>query len=228
MSKINILFFESIDSTSTYARQNAASLPLPSLIIANGQTAGRGRRGNTFFSPKDTGLYMTLVTEDPENSELLTPSAAVAVCKVLEKHGVEAKIKWVNDLFINRKKVCGILSERFLANGKSVISIGIGINLTTADFPEDLKSAGSINLECSKTALAEEISEALLYQINAADTVAEYRKRLFILGNEIGFIRDGTKYTAEAVDINELCNLIIRHPDGTTEALSSGEISIKI
>lgn len=228
MSKINILFFETLDSTSTYAKQNAATLPLPSLIIANEQTAGRGRRGNSFFSPKDTGLYMTLIFSAPENQELLTPAAAVSVCRVLENHGIEAKIKWVNDIFTENKKVCGILSERFLINGMAIIAIGIGINLTTAEFPEDLKSAGSINLECNKIALAEEISEALLFQIKESDTVEEYRKRLLILGNEIEFFRNGIRYTAEAVDINELCNLIIKHPDGKTETLSSGEISIKI
>ncbi len=228
MSKINILFFETLDSTSTYAKQNAATLPLPSLIIANEQTAGRGRRGNSFFSPKDTGLYMTLIFSAPENQELLTPAAAVSVCRVLENHGIKAKIKWVNDIFTENKKVCGILSERFLINGMAIIAIGIGINLTTAEFPEDLKSAGSINLECNKIALAEEISEALLFQIKESDTVEEYRKRLLILGNEIEFFRNGIRYTAEAVDINELCNLIIKHPDGKTETLSSGEISIKI
>lgn len=228
MSKINILFFETVDSTNNYAKQHAATLPLPSLIIANEQTAGRGRRGNSFFSPKDTGLYMTLVIETPENFELLTPAAAVSVCKVLEKYGIDAKIKWVNDIFANKRKVCGILSERFSVNGKTIIAIGIGINLTTAVFPEELKSAGSINLECDKVALSIEISENLLCQINKPDTVTEYKNRLFILGKEIKYIRNGESYTAEAVDINELCNLIIKNADGSVETLSSGEISIKI
>lgn len=228
MSIINILYFDLLDSTSTYAKQNAADLPLPSLIIANEQTAGRGRRGNSFFSPKDTGLYMTLVIESPENCDLLTPAAAVTVCRVLEKHGVEAKIKWVNDIFVNHRKVCGILSEKYIINGKPVVAIGIGINLTTEKFPDELTSAGSVNLECSKTALAREIADDLISQLKKSDTVEEYRKRLFILGKTIEFTRNNIGFFAEAIDINELCNLVIKYPDETTDTLSSGEISIKI
>lgn len=228
MSTINILYFDLLDSTSTYAKQNAANLPLPSLIIANGQTAGRGRRGNSFFSPKDTGLYMTLIIESPESCDLLTPAAAVSVCRILGKHGIDAKIKWVNDIFVNHQKVCGILSERYIVNGKAVVAIGIGINLTTEKFPDDLKTAGSIKLECDKINLAEEIADDLIYQLNRSDTVEEYRKKLFILGKTIEYIRNGVKFTAEAVDINELCNLVVKNPDGSIDTLSSGEISIKI
>lgn len=228
MSKINILFFESLDSTNTYAKQNAKFLPLPSLIIANEQTAGRGRRGNSFFSPKDTGLYMTLVFEETQSCELLTPAAATAVCTVLENHGIKPKIKWVNDIFVDSKKVCGILSERFVINGKTVIAIGIGINLTTSAFPDELTSAGSINLICDKIALAKEISDELLCQISSENIVLEYKKRLFIINKEISFSRNGITHSAKAVDINESCNLIVKYPDGKLEILSSGEISIKI
>ena len=94
MSEINTVIFESVPSTNTYAKENVASLPMPSLIIANEQTAGRGRHGKTFYSPKDTGLYMTLVFPAPdEECELLTPAAAVAVCSVLESVGCVPEIK---------------------------------------------------------------------------------------------------------------------------------------
>ena len=228
MSKINILAFDEIDSTSTYARKNISSLPLPSIITASFQTAGRGRRGNSFYSPQNTGLYMTVVFESPQNCELLTPKAAVAVCKVLEKYGIKPKIKWVNDLFYNSKKVCGILTERFITEGKAIVSVGIGINLKTENFPDDLPIAGSIDLECDKTKLAEEIAQCLLSDISDTEIISEYKKRLFILGKIISFSRDGTVYSATAVDINESCNLIVKHADGRHETLSSGEISIKI
>lgn len=228
MSIINTLYFDLLDSTSTYAKQNAASLPLPSLIIANGQTAGRGRKGNSFYSPKDTGLYMTLLIESPENCDLLTPAAAVSVCRVLEKFGIDAKIKWVNDIFVDGLKTCGILCERYAANGRAVVAIGTGINLTTEKFPDDLKTAGSINLECDKVKLAREIADEMIFQLKRNDTVEEYRKRLFILGKKIGYTVNGIDYTAEAVDINEHCNLTVKKSDGSFEILSSGEISIKI
>lgn len=228
MSIINTLFFDSLDSTNTYAKNNADSLPLPSLIIADEQTAGRGRRGNSFFSPKDTGLYMTLVFESPESCDLLTPKAAVAVCRILEKYNIEPKIKWVNDIFVNSKKVCGILAERFLVNGKPIVATGIGINLTTSDFPNELPSAGSINLVCDKKALAKEIAEELFSDISDKKIISAYKERLFILGKEIVYQQNGINHSAVAVDINESCNLIVKHSDGSFETLFSGEISIKI
>ena len=228
MSKINILVFDTLDSTSTYAKKNAASLSLPSVITANLQTAGRGRRGNSFYSPENTGLYMTVIFDAPENCDLLTPKAAVTVCRVLEKYGVSPKIKWVNDLFFNSKKVCGILSERYICDGKAVVSIGIGINLKTEVFPDDLPMAGSINLECDKTKLAEEIALGLISDIPSQDIISEYRERLFILGKEITYSKNGKAFSALAVDINESCNLIVKHTDGSFDTLSSGEISIKI
>lgn len=228
MRTINILFFETINSTSTYARQNAEKLPLPSLIIANEQTSGRGRRGNSFFSPKNTGLYMTLLIKEPENCELLTPAAAVSVCKTLEKYNIQPEIKWVNDLYMKDKKVCGILSERFIVNNNPIIAIGIGINLTTEHFPDELPNAGCIGFEYDKINLAKEISADLILRLNGTDIINEYKKRLFILNKDIVFTRDGITENAKAVDINENCNLIIKYPDGTTDVLSSGEISIKI
>lgn len=228
MAEINILAFDEIDSTSNYARKNASTLPLPSIIIADSQTEGRGRRGNSFYSPQNTGLYMTVVFESPQDCGLLTPKAAVAVCKTLESHGIYPKIKWVNDLFHNSKKVCGILSERFVTDGKAVVSIGIGINLNTEIFPDNLPMAGSINLECNKTKLAEEIAVCLLSNMSDREIISEYKKRMFILGKDISYIKDGVTYSATAVDINESCNLIVKHTDGSIETLSSGEISIKI
>ena len=228
VNKINILAFDKLDSTSTYAKENAASLPLPSIITANHQTAGRGRRGNSFYSPENTGLYMTVIFEAPENCELLTPKAAVAVCKVLENHGIFPKIKWVNDLFYNSKKVCGILAERFIIEGKAVVSVGIGINLKTESFPDELSIAGSINLECDKTSLAQEIALGLISDTDSEEIISEYRKRLFILGRNIFYSENGQIYSAVATDISKNCNLIVKLSDGSFKALSSGEISIKI
>lgn len=228
MEEINILNFDTIDSTSIYAKNNANALPLPTLITANAQTAGRGRRGNSFYSPENTGLYMTLLFEAPDSCELLTPKAAVAVCRTLEKYGINPKIKWVNDLFHNSKKVCGILAERFIFEGKAFVSVGIGINLNTEKFPDSLPMAGSINLNCNKEMLAVEIAKRYLEDMPPEFIISEYKKRLFVLGQKITFIKNGTEYSAHAIDINEKCNLIVKHADGKTETLSSGEISIKI
>ncbi len=231
MRKFNEIILDSIPSTNTYAKENINQLALPALIIANEQTAGRGRRGNSFFSPKDTGLYMTVVFSAPDDCTLLTPSAAVATCGALKNLDVDAKIKWVNDIFVGGRKVCGILAERFLNNGKAYIALGIGINITTEVFPKELTVAGSINISCNKTELANSIAKTILdYSENPCNSliIEEYRKNLFIIGKDIAYVKNNVEYTAKAVDINEQCNLIVINADGTQNILSSGEISIKI
>lgn len=199
------------------------------MIIANEQTAGRGRRGNSFYSPKDTGLYMTLVFEENGNSDLLTPAAAVAVCDALSAIGSDPKIKWVNDVFIGEKKVCGILTERVFSGGKSYIILGIGINISTCDFPDSLKMAGSINLDCNKENLADNIAEIFFgYNKDSkkSEIIEKYRSLLFIIGREVSYFRNNFEYRGTVLDINNQCNLILRLPNGETEILSSGEISI--
>lgn len=231
MRNMNKVFLETVDSTNTYAKKNAANLPMPSLIVANSQTAGRGRQGKSFFSPKDTGLYMTCVFPAPSNCDLLTPAAAVAVCEALEKLGVTPAIKWVNDVFAGGHKVCGILTECFSCGGKLYIALGIGINLTTAKFPDGLDIAGSVNVECDKKALAEEIAETILeYAENPDDghILKEYEKRLFVIGRDITYIKDNKEYSATVEGINGHCNLIVKRADGSEDILSSGEISIKL
>lgn len=227
---MNIIQFNHIDSTSTYARHNAPNLPLPSLIIAESQSAGRGRRGNSFYSPDGTGLYMTLLFEAKNEIPLVTPAAALSVCKALnEFFGIDAKIKWVNDVFYTSKKICGILSECFAVNGKMLIAVGVGINLTTAEFPDSLPNAGSIGQSCDKAALAETIGRYILdYAENPDDkTVAEeYEKQLFIIGRQISFIENGAAYSAVVKGINSQCNLIVELNNKSLKTLSSGEISI--
>lgn len=229
---LNIIKLEVTPSTSTYARENATTLPLPSLIIADKQTAGRGRRGNSFYSPDKTGLYMTLLFESENSIPLITPAAAVAVCNIIEKDfGVEPKIKWVNDIFLGGKKICGILSECFTANGKTLIALGIGINLTTTYFPENLPNAGSLGINCEKEKLATDIAEYIFEYAKNTDEeniIGQYRNRLFVIGKKIEFFENNIKFSATVKDINDQCNLIVELPDKSEKILSSGEISILI
>lgn len=231
MADISVTRLKTVNSTNTFAKENIRSLVLPALIIAEKQTAGRGRQGKSFFSPEGTGLYMTLVFDAPQDCSLLTPAAAVAVCDSLEKFGISPKIKWVNDVFAQGHKVCGILTEFFVSDSKPYIILGIGINLTTTEFPDDLKIAGSVDLDCDKTALALEISQTILgYTENKNDAfiLEEYRKRLFVIGKEIVYFKNNIEYRATVKDINCQCNLIVERSDGVTDILSSGEISIRL
>ncbi len=232
MKRINTVVFDVIPSTNTYAKENAASLSLPSLIIANHQTNGRGRQGKSFYSPADSGLYMTLVFEVKKAFPLITPAAAVAVCEAIEDVSqFKPQIKWVNDIFYNGKKVCGILSETTKCDSKTLYIIGIGINLTTDNFPEELDMAGSFLTDFNKNELAESISKRILDYTESPDNgriAEEYRKRLFVIGREIEFTESGVDYTAKVKDINEFCHLITELPDGGEKVLLSGEISIRI
>lgn len=229
LRKVGIIRFKSIDSTNNYAKANADSLFLPSVVVANEQTAGRGRHGNAFYSPKSTGLYMTLLIPKPESCELLTATAAVAVCKELEKIGIRPCIKWVNDIFVNQKKVCGILTEIFSSNEKDYAAVGIGINLTTKDFPLDVPNAGNIQKKCIKKHLAKRIANTvidLLDENRPERIIGDYRSRLFILNKQIKYRKNNVEHCATVLDINSKCNLIVKLSNGETDILSSGEISI--
>ena len=227
-----MLKFDVLPSTSTYARENVSSLRLPSLITADAQTNGRGRQGKSFYSPAGSGLYMTLAFESDRFFPLITPAAAVAVCEAIEEISeIRPQIKWVNDIFYRGKKVCGILSELIKHNGKNLFLIGIGINLTTSEFPEELDCAGGLDKAFNKKRLAVSICEKILdYTVSPDDEkiISGYANRLFIVGREITFSENGTAFTVKVKGINEHCNLITELPNGTEKILSSGEISIKI
>lgn len=224
-------YFKSINSTSTYASENAQTLNTPAIIIADEQTSGRGRKGNSFYSPADSGLYFTLLIKTDNPPQNITPAAAVAVCKAIEKLSeLKPQIKWVNDIFLNRKKVCGILCESFVRSGNRYVSIGIGINLTTADFPSELHQAGSIG-NIDKDKLIENISSfigAYFEYSCKLDIINEYDKRLFIKGMNVTYKINNEAFEAEVIGINKDCNLRVLNSDGTEAILSSGEISIII
>ncbi len=228
MKQINQITLKCIDSTNNYAKQNIASIPLPSLITAEKQTAGRGRQGKSFYSPEKTGLYMTLAFEASESIEMLTPAAAVAVCLELEAIGAKPQIKWVNDVYFDGLKICGILAECFTYGNNKYIALGIGINMTTEIFPEDIPNAGSLNIKCNKALLAQRIAERILKMKNNEFVLREYKKRLFVIGKTVTYTKNGAEYTARVEGINSLCNLIVTRTDGTADILSSGEISIKL
>ncbi len=225
------IHFDTIDSTNTFARENADNLTTPVLITAYEQTKGRGRHGKSFFSP-DSGIYFSLLFEADPSFDLITPAAAVCTCKALKEIcGIDADIKWVNDIFYNGKKVCGILTERFISNNKTYTIVGIGINLNTKEFPADLPQAGCLGVDIEGRIIAERVAELLL-QYNSCyereNILKEYKNKLFIIGKEIDYELNGVIYSGICADINNECNLIVKKPDGDYITLKSGEISIKV
>ena len=233
------------DSTNRYLKvlaQNGAKEG--TVVIANRQSAGRGRLGRSFFSPEEKGIYMSILLRPDislERAVLITSMAAVAVARAIESYcGVTAKIKWVNDIFLNKKKACGILTEAGIdaETGKLKYAVlGIGVNVGKMEFPEDLKSiATSVSNECgfiaSKEVLIDKILEELEYwypSLADGSFLEESKKRSILLGSDILVIDEtvpGGSYPAKAVDINELGNLVIER-DGRVQVLNSGEVSIR-
>lgn len=230
LSDTDIRVFGSIDSTNSYAKGEFDGSPL--IVLADSQTNGRGRLGRSFFSPAGTGLYMSIALKLPVPTDSLTVVTAVAVSRAIEDISDKiAQIKWVNDIFADGKKVCGILCEALSCKDGAPESavIGIGINLSTESFPEEISHiAGSLgDRDFDRNALAAGIYAELVYLLgrDKASVLREYEDRLFILGKEISFTKDGTSRKGVAFGINEDANLLV-DSDGEVFALSSGEISL--
>ncbi|MBE6597388.1 MAG: biotin--[acetyl-CoA-carboxylase] ligase [Ruminococcaceae bacterium] len=235
--KIRISEFVSLDSTNKEARRQAEmGLSVPALIVAEGQSEGRGRMGRSFFSPEGSGLYMSLLLRASENiadNLRLTTIAAVGTAQaIFETFGIEVGIKWVNDLYYREKKVCGILCESFVAKGVRYSVIGVGVNLSTEEFPREISEiATSLGVSSDKKiSLARVISEKILElseDPSRREIIEYYRDHSIVLGKEIIFFEGHRATSGRAVDIDELGGLVVLLDDGSTKKLSSGEISLR-
>lgn len=234
---MDIFRYDQTDSTNLRAKEKILSgASLPCLFVANSQTMGRGRQGKSFYSPKDTGLYMSLaIPYDYIDCDKvsITSMTAVAVAKAIkEVCSIDTGIKWVNDLYIDGKKVCGILTELVcepLSNKPLAIIIGIGINLSTKDFPSDIEnSATSLFVSTDiKEKLWGKITDNIL-NIKGNSFMDEYRRLSIVLGKEICYTVNGVVFDGVAIDVNDKGHLEVLNSDGTRQILSSGEISLKL
>ncbi|MCQ2484998.1 MAG: biotin--[acetyl-CoA-carboxylase] ligase [Clostridia bacterium] len=226
----DVLVFELIGSTNVYAEEIAAQTDKPIIIVSESQTDGRGRNGKTFFSP-DTGLYLSLVTHPKSDFFSLTTitcGTAVAVCRAIEKlTDLKPQIKWVNDIYIDNKKVSGILCRALGGNGKiEHLITGIGINIYTKDFPDEIKNtAGSLNVQIDRNQLTAEIVNQIM-KLSENDYMDEYRKKSCVIGKEITYFIDGIAYNGKAVDIDENGGLIVINDDKKI-TLTGGEITVR-
>ena len=237
-----IHLYETLDSSNQTAKQLAlAGAPHGTLVLAGQQSAGRGRMGRRFESPAGKGVYLSLVLRVPvPASEALgvTIGASVAVARAVRALcGLELSIKWVNDLYYQGKKVCGILTEA----GSSVESgfldwlvVGIGLNLTTApeDWPDELaRTAGSLfpggPAPVSRAALAGAIARELLALCPAFDCLDEYRARCFVPGHWVTVCTAAETYAARALVIDDRGALLVEREGGRRVALQHGEVSIR-
>ena len=235
--------YDVISSTNTVLKERGRKgAPHGLIIAATEQTAGRGRMGRTFFSPADTGIYFSVLLRPflaPQDCQLITTAAAVACARVLEKiAGEPAQIKWVNDIYIKDKKVCGILTEASITpnGGLDFAVLGIGINITPPknNFPADLiEKAGSVLSDCSidlrGMIIAEILNEffALYETLEDRGYFNEYRSRSLLDGKAVEVLRNDSILPASALYIDEELHLVVQYTDGSIEHLYTGDVSIK-
>ena len=243
LRKIELYSFESIDSTQSEARRHAENgKTAPALFVADTQTAGRGRLGRSFYSPSETGIYMTLlldVTNDPPAGVCrLTSGAAVAVALAAEDvTGASCKIKWVNDIYVNGRKACGILAQSFFAHEKRYVAIGVGVNLCTSDFPDEISGVACSLTDSTGRGKRAELAVAIacrLFDVYSAlcqgdvSYMNEYRGRSAVLGKHVTFTQNGITVEGTAVAVNDDGGLCVKLADGNTVTLNSGEITLRI
>ncbi len=232
-----------LDSTNNRAKALAAAgTAHGTAVIADSQSGGKGRLGRSFFSPEHAGIYLTVILRPdcaPDRAGLLTSLAAVAAARAVEKvSGADVKIKWVNDLYLNGKKICGILTEGGLgleAGRLEYAVVGIGINVNRMEFPTELREiATSVGNETGTSPdrnrlIAEILNEldGLYGDLETGVFLEESRRRSNVIGREVTVIEGGRKYPAKAVDIDGQGRLVIETEEGRT-CLNYGEVSLKL
>lgn len=235
----SIFVHDTLDSTSSEARRLVENgFSGVAVVLAEQQTGGRGRRGKSFYSPRGTGLYMTLVI--PGSSSFfcftrVTTTAAVAAARAIEKvTGAKTAIKWVNDIYTYGKKVCGILAEAvndIRTGAVKGVLIGVGVNISTKDFPKEIADvAGSLSAaETDRCRLAAEfVNEYVRCAGEGAECMAEYRRRSMVIGKRINCFVNNECYEATASDIDDDGALIILTDSGERRVLNSGEITVRL
>lgn len=237
---LSIFVHREIDSTNSEAKRKIAEGQEGVLLIASdAQTAGRGRQGKSFFSPGGAGVYMTFAFPSrlPLTAAVsVTTAAAVAAFRAIrDVTGIECDIKWVNDLYLDGKKVAGVLTEAisdFEAGEVRHLIVGVGINLYPSVYPREIADiaapldAGRVD----RNRLIARIVDRLLECLSGLGSGAHldtYRRHSMVIGREITYLRDGEAASARAIDIDEDGWLVIEHADGTRDVLNSGEITVR-
>ena len=243
----SILCLDTVDSTNSYLKNMALSgAQTGQVVIANSQSSGRGRLGRSFTSSEGKGIYMSyLFRPDCSPAEIsnITAWTAVAVSRAIDRiTGLSCGIKWVNDLVIENKKVCGILTEMSLEaeSGRVqhvIIGIGVNVHYKDTDFPEEIRDiAASLSSfsekEISRSALAAAIIEEIdkmicLWPLALKEYLGEYRERCISTEKEVYLIKNGENTRAFSEKIDDDFSLIVRYQDGTTDKVSSGEVSVR-
>ena len=243
----SVLYLDSVDSTNNKLRELALTdAPDGQIVIANEQLQGRGRRRREFLSPKDQGVYLSMLFYPdslPADTAEITAWAAVAVNRAIEAVcGVRAGIKWVNDLVFARRKVCGILTELSVESESGyvqnlIIGIGVNVNEEENDFPTELRdTATSLRMETGTEHSRAQLAAAIIRELDALRAawpqgkqayLDAYRRDDITVGKAITVVHGKEERPAVATAIGEDFSLLVRYEDGSNASLSGGEISIR-
>lgn len=243
---LNFEIFDTIDSTNTYLRKKAEEgAKEGTVIISEKQTQGKGRMGKSFYSPHNNGIYISILLKpNLHGSQALyiTTCAAVAVANAIDEiSGENSQIKWVNDIFLNNKKVSGILTEGSFdleGGGINYAVLGIGVNLTTPanGYPKEIENIATsvFSNKLPPYDYKNKIIAAILNNffgyypnINKKEFLIEYKEKSFILNKPISIIQGNSIKQGIAIDIDEEFRLKVSTENGDIKYLSSGEVSIR-
>lgn len=234
---------DEVDSTNDELKRRANDLEDGFVLIADTQNKGKGRNGRDFYSPKQSGIYMSLFLKPDlsiQHSLKLTACASVAIFEAIKKnYGLSSKIKWVNDVYLENKKIAGILCEASLEMNTASLEymvIGMGLNVHSFLKPQDLQNvAGSIEdfseVKVNRNILIKDILN-YFYQyytnIHENTFLPIYKENSYVLFKDVIIYEKQNAYPARVLDIDENANLIIQKEDKSIATLSSGEVSLRL
>lgn len=241
----NVYFYEETDSTNTRAKAEGEMGGCHgALFVADQQNAGKGRRGRTWQSPAGSSIYMSVLLRpefDPAEAPMLTLIMAYSAAMALkEEEEIQARIKWPNDLVLNKKKICGILTEMSAeVDYINYVVIGIGINANTETFPEEIAgTATSLKIESGERVQRAGLIAAVMKKFeeyyeefcrvgDLSFLLDGYNQILVNLGREVCVLEPGAQYNAVALGINEKGELLVRREDGSVSHVFAGEVSVR-
>lgn len=241
----NIMYFQTLDSTNNKAKQIAKDSSNGTLVISEEQTSGRGRLGRSWKSPKYKGIWMSIILKpevDPMSITKITQIGAAAIIKAFEEFHIKAYIKWPNDIIMNGKKVCGILTEMSgelnLVN-YVIVGIGINVNIDINQFPDEIRAlATSISNELGSYIKRKELVVSFLnnFEILYEEFIKEgtiktsidiCKKNSALIGREVKIITRGKETLGKALDLDDNGKLVIQFDNGKVEKIFSGEVSVR-
>lgn len=240
-----VVCYEVLESTNLQAKLDAENgAAQGTLVVADMQTAGRGRRGRAWSSPPGTNVYFTLILKPqlaPDKVSMLTPVMGLAAAEGIRRTcGLEPMIKWPNDIVLNGKKVCGILAEMSIERDfVHYVVIGVGVNVSLQEFPAEVAdTATSLQKECGRSVSRaelvanimrafEEYYESFLSSGDLSGLQARYSSLLVNNGREVRVLDPKGEYQGTAKGINELGELLVEREDGSVTAVYAGEVSVR-